>query len=108
MSLLCSNSLTVSLTFHLVGGTPEEVPQTYHDRSPVNYADKITASLLILQGLNDKVSSFLTHSHVFMPTDHAILLLQVVPVDQAHEMVRKIESVGGKVEAIYYKGEGHG
>lgn len=38
-----------------VGGTLEECPQTYHDRSPINFAEKITASLLILQGLDDKV-----------------------------------------------------
>lgn len=70
----------------LVGGTPAQVPSTYHDRSPVFFAEKITADLLILQGLDDKV----------------------VPPGQAETMVKKINEAGGKVEAVYYEGEGHG
>jgi dipeptidyl aminopeptidase/acylaminoacyl peptidase len=31
----------------LVGGTPEEVPELYKARSPVNHADKIEAPLLV-------------------------------------------------------------
>jgi dipeptidyl aminopeptidase/acylaminoacyl peptidase len=65
-----------------VGGTPAEVPGIYHDRSPVNSAEKITAPTLLLQGLDDKV----------------------VPPDQAATMAKKIESVGGKVEVVYYEG----
>ncbi|KAL7412312.1 Alpha/Beta hydrolase protein [Mrakia frigida] len=72
--------------FKLVGGTLAEVPQNYYDRSPVHFAEKITADLLILQGLDDKV----------------------VPPGQAQTMVKKIEDAGGKVEAVYYEGEGHG
>ncbi|CDZ97872.1 Dipeptidyl aminopeptidase [Phaffia rhodozyma] len=72
--------------FKLVGGTPEEIPEIYHDRSPAYHAQNIKASLLLLQGLDDKV----------------------VPPEQAQDMARRVEAAGGKVEAVYYEGEGHG
>lgn len=48
-------SFFVRSFFVPVGGTLAEVPQNYYDRSPVHFAEKITADLLILQGLDDKV-----------------------------------------------------
>jgi dipeptidyl aminopeptidase/acylaminoacyl peptidase len=33
---------------------------------------------------------------------------KVVPPEQARTMVSTIEKAGGKVEAVYYEGEGHG
>jgi hypothetical protein len=53
--------------FKLVGGTPAQVPQIYHDRSPVYNAGNITASLLLLQGLDDKVRLLL------FPPPHSLL-----------------------------------
>lgn len=58
------------------------MPDVYHERSPVNSAEKIKAPTLLLQGLDDKV----------------------VPPDQAATMAKKIEAVGGKVEVVYYEG----
>ncbi|CAO1632120.1 unnamed protein product [Sympodiomycopsis kandeliae] len=75
--------------FRLLSGTPEQVPEVYHDRSPLHHADKITAPLLVLQGSEDKV----------------------VPPNQARMMVDKIKSTPGgegRVKYIEFEGEGHG
>lgn len=40
-----------------MGGTPDEVPQVYHDRSPLYKAENITADLILFQGEDDKVGA---------------------------------------------------
>ncbi|GAA5928314.1 hypothetical protein JCM3775_000572 [Rhodotorula graminis] len=72
--------------FKLLGGTPDEVPQYYHDRSPLNKASQITAPLLLLQGSEDRV----------------------VPPAQAQVMLDRIHANGGVAEMILFDGEGHG
>ncbi|SCV73315.1 BQ2448_7241 [Microbotryum intermedium] len=72
--------------FALVGGTLEEVPEVYHDRSPLYNADKIRAPLLLLQGTEDKV----------------------VPPEQAEKMKEVVEANKGKCELVLFEGEGHG
>jgi dipeptidyl aminopeptidase/acylaminoacyl peptidase len=37
----------------LFGGTPEELPEQHARSSPVTYADRVRAPLLIIQGSND-------------------------------------------------------
>jgi dipeptidyl aminopeptidase/acylaminoacyl peptidase len=37
----------------MLGGSPEQVPERYRERSPVNFVDRIAARLLIVQGMND-------------------------------------------------------
>ncbi len=37
----------------LFGGTPEELPDLYRERSPLSHAEKVRAPVLILAGLND-------------------------------------------------------
>jgi dipeptidyl aminopeptidase/acylaminoacyl peptidase len=37
----------------LFGGSPEQVPDKYHDSSPLTYVDGVTAPVLILAGEND-------------------------------------------------------
>ena len=37
----------------LFGGTPEELPKLYIDRSPLTYVDAVTAPVLIITGAND-------------------------------------------------------
>ncbi len=37
----------------MMGGTPEEVPELYHERSPIHFVENIRAPLLIVQGLKD-------------------------------------------------------
>lgn len=70
----------------LIGGTIEEVPGVYKDRSPLYHADKIKAPLLILQGTDDAV----------------------VPPNQAELMVKEIREHGGRVKYVLFEGEGHG
>lgn len=72
--------------YKLVGGTPDSHPEVYHDRSPINHCERITASLLILQGDQDRV----------------------VPPAQSSLMADKIKAAGGKAEIVMYPGEGHG
>ncbi|KZS94068.1 alpha/beta-hydrolase [Sistotremastrum niveocremeum HHB9708] len=70
----------------LVGGTYQEKPELYEERSPVHHAEKIESPLLILQGSIDKV----------------------VPPSQAEAILEKIEKNHGKVKYIVFEGEGHG
>jgi dipeptidyl aminopeptidase/acylaminoacyl peptidase len=35
------------------GGTPEEIPEKYAASSPITYAEKVEAPILIIQGRND-------------------------------------------------------
>ncbi|KAF8300148.1 alpha/beta-hydrolase [Clavulina sp. PMI_390] len=82
--------------FGLLGGTAEEVPQVYRDRSLIHFAERITAPLLILQGSED----------------------HVVPPNQAEMIVTKIKerlvgngdsgAIDQKVKYIVFEGEGHG
>ena len=37
----------------MMGGSPEEVPGRYHERSPINFVHDIQGELLIVQGLQD-------------------------------------------------------
>jgi len=72
--------------FRLVGGTPEEVPRIYHDRSPLYGAASIKSPLLVLQGSEDKV----------------------VPPAQATAIVKQVQANGTRCEYILFDGEGHG
>ena len=37
----------------MMGGTPEEIPDLYHERSPINFVKDIRGKLLIVQGMQD-------------------------------------------------------
>lgn len=37
----------------MLGGSPTEIPEKYHERSPINYVQNIRGKLLIVQGLQD-------------------------------------------------------
>ncbi|MBV9790296.1 MAG: S9 family peptidase, partial [Chloroflexi bacterium] len=37
----------------MMGGSPAQVPERYHERSPINYVNQIQGQLLIVQGLQD-------------------------------------------------------
>ncbi|PCH34655.1 alpha/beta-hydrolase, partial [Wolfiporia cocos MD-104 SS10] len=70
----------------LLGGTYEEIPAVYEERSPLYNAGNIRTPLLVLQGADDPV----------------------VPPSQADEIVNAIEKNGGEVKCIVFDGEGHG
>jgi dipeptidyl aminopeptidase/acylaminoacyl peptidase len=69
----------------IVGPLPATV-ERYSDRSPVNFAERITAPLLILQGADDRV----------------------VPVSQSRAIADRLQRLGRPVELHVYEGEGHG
>ena len=37
----------------MIGGTPDEIPDKYHERSPINFVQNIEGALLIVQGMQD-------------------------------------------------------
>ncbi len=41
------------LSEEMLGGSPSEVPETYYERSPINFIDNIKGRLLIVQGMQD-------------------------------------------------------
>lgn len=69
----------------LIGPYPQ-ARDIYQARSPIYNIDKITAPLLLLQGLEDKV----------------------VPPDQAEGICQKLKSKGIDVRYLAFEGEGHG
>ncbi|KAI6008748.1 Alpha/Beta hydrolase protein, partial [Pisolithus orientalis] len=72
----------------LLGGSVDDIPRVYKDRSPLYYAKNITVPLLVLQGAEDKV----------------------VPPEQSEKIVSEIQKSGGEDRVKYKKfpGEGHG
>ncbi|KAI6012220.1 Alpha/Beta hydrolase protein [Pisolithus marmoratus] len=72
----------------LLGGSVDDIPRVYKERSPLFYAKNITVPLLVLQGAEDRV----------------------VPPEQAEKIVSEIQQNGGqdRVEYKKYPGEGHG
>ncbi|KAH9055269.1 alpha/beta-hydrolase [Lactarius vividus] len=70
----------------LMGGTVEEIPDVYVERSPVNNAQNIRSPLLLLQGTEDKV----------------------VPPEQAEAIEKVMQLQGRHVEKVLFDGEGHG
>ncbi|TFK67992.1 alpha/beta-hydrolase [Pluteus cervinus] len=75
--------------FKLVGGTPDQKPDIYKERSPVYKAEQGKFGqnpILVLQGEDDRV----------------------VPKEQADKLVNAIKEHQGQVEYKLYSGEGHG
>jgi dipeptidyl aminopeptidase/acylaminoacyl peptidase len=71
---------------HSIVGPLPDAADRYHERSPVNRAEQITAPLLILQGDADKV----------------------VPLKQSQSIHDRLRALGRTVELHVYEGEGHG
>ncbi|KAI3612812.1 peptidase prolyl oligopeptidase active site region [Moniliophthora roreri] len=72
-------------TFKLLGGTPEQVPENYKDRSAINHVDTFDRPLLLIQGACDRV----------------------VPPVQSTSIYDAIKARGGDVKLRLYPGEGH-
>ncbi|KAF4950626.1 hypothetical protein FSARC_13118 [Fusarium sarcochroum] len=84
-----THKLESDYTNHLVlasGVDESEKDRICRERSPLFEAHKITAPLLLLHGVKDKIT----------------------PLDQAQEMADAIEKAGGEVELIIAPEEGHG
>ena len=80
-----------------LGGTPEEKPDLYEERSPVTYTDDIDVPLLVVQGANDprvpqSEAEQLVDSLAERDVDHEYLLFE----DEGHGVVK----TGNRVEHI--------
>jgi dipeptidyl aminopeptidase/acylaminoacyl peptidase len=67
-------------------GTPEENPQLYEERSPINFVERITCPLLILQGDRDPRCR----------------------LDEVQSMCQRLHGCGREFELVVYEHEGHG
>lgn len=69
-----------------MGGTPEQVPERYYERSPINFVEQIRGRLLIVQGAQDP---------------------NVTP-ENVRQVVRRLDARGIPYELMVFEDEGHG
>ena len=74
------------LSEEMIGGSPEQVPQRYYDRSPINFVQNIRGKLLIVQGARDP---------------------NVSP-ENVRQVVQRLESCQVPYELLVFEDEGHG
>ena len=70
----------------MMGGSPEEVPERYHERSPINFVKNIRGRILIVQGLQDP---------------------NVTP-DNVYAVTRALDELDIPYELLTFEDEGHG
>jgi dipeptidyl aminopeptidase/acylaminoacyl peptidase len=70
----------------MMGGSPEDVPDIYRERSPINYVGNIRGELLIVQGLKD-------------PN---------VTLDNVHAVTKALHGENIPYELLTFEDEGHG
>ena len=73
----------------MMGGSPEEVPDRYRERSPVNFVENIRGELLIVQGLRDpNVTPDNVHAVTKALGDHDIPYELLTFEDEGHGIAR--------------------
>ncbi len=70
----------------MMGGSPAQVPERYHERSPIHYVNQIQGHLLIVQGLHDP---------------------NVTP-ENVHAVITALEEAQVSYELLTFDDEGHG
>jgi dipeptidyl aminopeptidase/acylaminoacyl peptidase len=70
----------------MMGGSPEDVPNSYRERSPINFVKNIKGDLLIVQGMKD-------------PN---------VTQDNVHAVTKALEAYSIPYELLTFEDEGHG
>ena len=70
----------------MMGGSPEDVPDRYRERSPINFVKNIKGDLLIVQGLKD-------------PN---------VTQDNVHAVTKALKAQNIPYELLTFEDEGHG
>lgn len=70
----------------MMGGTPQQVPDRYFERSPINFVQQIQGRLMIIQGMQD-------------PNVHP---------DNVAMVKRKLDEAGIEYELLAFDDEGHG
>jgi acetyl esterase/lipase len=81
-----SLDVTAKNLIPLIGGTAADKPDAYRKASPLTYAGKNAAPLLIFHGDADKI----------------------VPLEQSRKLADKINAAGGFAHVMVLEGEGHG
>jgi dipeptidyl aminopeptidase/acylaminoacyl peptidase len=73
----------------MMGGSPDEVPERYRERSPINYVQNIRGKLLIVQGLQDpNVTPENVHAVTKALDEHQIPYELLTFEDEGHGIVR--------------------
>jgi dipeptidyl aminopeptidase/acylaminoacyl peptidase len=70
----------------MIGGTPEQVPEKYFERSPINFVQNIRGRLLIVQGARDP---------------------NVTP-ENVHQVRQRLDALRIPYELLVFDDEGHG
>jgi dipeptidyl aminopeptidase/acylaminoacyl peptidase len=70
----------------MIGGSPQQVPERYAERSPINYVNQIRGKLLIVQGARDP---------------------NVTP-ENVRQVVARLDAAGIPYELLEFADEGHG
>ena len=70
----------------MMGGSPTQVPERYHERSPINFVQDIRGRLLIIQGAQDP---------------------NVTP-ENVRQVVKALDAHGIPYELLVFPDEGHG
>lgn len=70
----------------MMGGTPDDVPEKYHERSPINFVQNVRGRLMIVQGMRDP---------------------NVTP-DNVRVVTEKLNDSGVEFELLAFDDEGHG
>ncbi len=70
----------------MMGGSPDNIPEKYHERSPINFVENIKGNLLIVQGARDP---------------------NVTPAN-VEQVERKLKEAKIQYEKLVFEDEGHG
>ena len=70
----------------MIGGRPDEVPEVYFQRSPINFVENIRGKVLIVQGAQDP---------------------NVTP-ENVHQVIQRLETHNTPYELLVFDDEGHG
>ncbi len=74
----------------MLGGSPEEVPERYRERSPIHYVDRIRGQLLIVQGaLDPNVTPENVRAVEARLKSHGIPYELLVFEDEGHGIIKK-------------------
>ncbi len=74
----------------MLGGSPEEVPERYRERSPIHYVDRIEGDLLIVQGaLDPNVTPENVRAVEARLRAHGIPYEKLVFEDEGHGILKK-------------------
>lgn len=70
----------------MIGGTPDEIPERYHERSPINFVQDIKGRLMVVQGMQDP---------------------NVSP-ENVRAVTAALQAAGVEYEILAFEDEGHG